>query len=116
MDWPDQVAQPNHPHSHSSEARSSGWIMVTISMLGEIIKLRLLTLEFHINQQLKLKDQHSTVLLVQMVQLNHLHNLSSEVRNNGWIMDRILMTGELIRWKSPMLESHMPLLFRLKLK
>ena len=114
MDWVDQQAQPNHPHSHSSEARSSGWIMDKILITGVTIKLKWLTLEFHISLPLKLSLH--TVWVVQWDQPTHLLSHLLEVRNNGWTMDRISTTGVTIKSMLLTREFHMPLLFKLELR
>ena len=85
-------------------------------MTGLMVRLRRLTLDFLINQLLNSKVQILMDLPDSKVQLNHLHNHLLEVRNNGWIMPRILATGEKTKWRLPTLESHIGPLFRPSLR
>jgi hypothetical protein len=95
----------SHHLNHSLEVRNNGWIMHRILAIGVRIRWKLLMLESHMllqfNWKIKL-ELHPTCMvslpikkanLFQDPQLHHLHNLSLEARNNGWIMPRILAIG-----------------------
>jgi hypothetical protein len=114
--------QPPHLLNHSSEERSNGFPMPKILKTGESIKWKLLMLEFLIGllcfklrRRLFLKVKLLTEVLVKLaiseVQLLHLLNLSLEERNNGFPMPKTLKSGESIKWKLPMQEFLIGLLW-----
>lgn len=100
-----------HPHNHLSEERNNGWTMDKILLIGRMKLSPRPTLEFHINRPLRLKVPHQMDWLrmqrasqFQVFLLFQPLNLSLEVRNNGWITRRTLVTGVRIRWSSLTLE------------
>jgi len=116
-----------HPHNHLLEEKNNGLLTPMQLMTGEITRLLLLILESHTHQLFKLRlkmclrDQLHLELLVKLDiwedQQLHLLNHLLEERNSGWQTLNQLKTGVFIRWKLPMLESHMhPPLCRLKMK
>ena len=110
-------AQLIHPHSHSSEARNSGWITHRTSVTGVTCRWPSQILEFLTNPLLNLRDHHHTVMLEVWVkaQLIHLHNHSSEAKNNGWITHKTSAIGVTCNKLSLTLES-LTLLLWLKLR
>jgi len=108
-----QDLQPNHHLNLSWEVRSSGWIMLRILATGVKTRWKLLMpgshtcLHFSWILRIWLHQIHQTCMvflvmlrtpLFQDLQPNHHLNLSWEVRSNGWIMLRILVTGVTNRW------------------
>jgi hypothetical protein len=60
----------------------------------------------HLCLKAKLLMESLVKLVILVVQPLHLLNLSSEERSNGFLMLKILRTGEFNKWKLQMPESH----------